>query len=259
MAANSPVRLTTALPHGIHHPPNWAQWMRPPHAHRSALRRGDAPADASPIPLHNRSELPQMQQHHIRRVDEDSREFACTNERHTEVLRIRNRRQEATAHPYGPIAGTLGACALITWGSILRDARADPHTTGTRAYLAWLAFAIVLGIAASAATVLWASVLNTRRLAADGDRICEYDAEQQAKRDAQQAENIAQAVLATLRKEEHEARQKSWEQIAAAERARLATGTTSTHGRARTTNPDAEPSPVIRFPHGRQSSPRNSG
>lgn len=139
---------------------------------------------------------------HSDRIDASNQEITRAQNEHAEILKVLKRREQATAHPYGPIAGTLGAAALVVWGSILRDARVDPLTIANRAYLAWLAFAIVLGIAASAATVLWASVRNTRRLAAEQDRIKKYDDEQKAKRDDRQTEKIVKMVLAGLRDEE---------------------------------------------------------
>ncbi|MGS2615164.1 hypothetical protein ACVCAH_11655 [Micromonospora sp. LZ34] len=137
-------------------------------------------------------------------IDADSQEITRVNSEHAEILRLLARRQKASGHPYGPIAGTLGAAAFATWGSILRDAQADPLTVVNRAYLAWLAFAIVLGIAASAATVLWASVRSQRQLAADGDRITEY-------RFQHQVRQIRDQVLAGIRDREQADRRKRWE------------------------------------------------
>lgn len=137
-------------------------------------------------------------------IDTDSQEITRVQSEHAEILRTLKRRQKALSPIHGAIAATLTAAACAVWGSILRDAHVDPYTTVTRAYLAWLAFAIVLGIAASAATVLWASVYNTRRLAAEGDRIAEY-------RDRQQIRRISDQVLAGIRKQQQADRQQRWD------------------------------------------------
>lgn len=137
-----------------------------------------------------------------RQIDADSQEISRVRDEHAEIFRILKRRQRTLSPAHGVIAGTLAAAALVAWGTILRDARSVHDATASRAYLAYLAFAIALVVAASAAAVLWASVCNTRRLAADQDRIKKYDDEQKAKRDDRQTEKIVKMVLAGLRDEE---------------------------------------------------------
>lgn len=138
------------------------------------------------------------------RIDADSQEITRVNSEHAEIFRILKRRQRFTGRPYGPVAGALGAAATFIWGSILRDARTNPQLVPSRAYLAWLAFAIVIGFSAAVAAILWCSVVNTRKLAADGDRINEYRLNQQVR-------EIRDQVLAGIRDQEQSERRQRWE------------------------------------------------
>lgn len=97
-----------------------------------------------------------------------------------EVREILRRRQKNINHfAYGLVAASLASTALMVWGFILSDALRDGGAPLTKGYASFLAFAMVLGIAASGAIVTWMIVRDGRRRAAEEDVIREFDQHQQ--------------------------------------------------------------------------------
>lgn len=192
----------------------------------------------------------------------DSNPIDANSQEITDVLRLLKRRQQVTGRPYGPIAGVLCAVATFVWGAILREARINPHVIPSRAYLAWLAFAIVLGFSAAVAAILWCSVVNTRRLAADGDRIDEYNSDRLTKNLAQQiiatatekqlAKCVADEVTRQLDTRDRAAKQQRWETLLSD------TGTTGPSAPPPQPQQQRGGDPVVPFAR-RPGSARNSG
>lgn len=133
----------------------------------------------------------------------DSRDDSRTREQEDEVRDILRRRQRNTNYPTGGlVAAALGGLGLLVWGCVFASAWHDADKPLTNGHASFLAFSVVLGIAAVVVAVLWASVFNQRRLAAEDDRIMAYVNRQMVEHDERQARKIVDLVLAGLRDEE---------------------------------------------------------
>ncbi|WP_328344599.1 hypothetical protein [Micromonospora sp. NBC_00421] len=180
------------------------------------------------------------------RTDQDSQEITRLTNRHKEILDLRAKRQRVGHTAYGLIALGLTIGAAFMWGLVFHDAHMDPAAQSTRGYQAFLAFALLAGVAAAGCVRTWMMVRVIQRHTADHDRIHAYDEEQQVKR-------VAEAVYARFVKAEKAAQQTRWEKKADNIEQALA----ATNGRAprprQGTAPSSDPSPVIRLPQARQS------
>lgn len=140
------------------------------------------------------------------KTDEDTQEISRITSRHRDILKLLERRQQHGHTAYAAVAATIDGVALLVWGTILRDAILEPPSAPSRAYLAFLAFAIVLAMAGSAGTFTWMIVIVNQRLASEQDRIKAYDDEQQIKK-------VTNAVVAALDKRDRQAKQEQWENL----------------------------------------------
>lgn len=133
------------------------------------------------------------------RIDQDSQELRQLTREHEEVSRMLGRRQRQTNHfAYGAVAATLGILALMVWVFIFADARRTAGRPLTQGYAVFLAFAVVLGIAGSAAAFTWAIVTEQRKRAAEDDKIRDYH-------EGRQVRAIRDAIAVFLREGDAEA------------------------------------------------------
>lgn len=114
-----------------------------------------------------------MQQHIGYRGSDDSEDLCHNEAREVEQL-VRRRRKNKGHIVHGVIAGALCAAALCMWATVRADVAHTPGGPLSTRYAAYLAFAIVLGVAAAASTLTWLIVWNINARAAESDRIREY-------------------------------------------------------------------------------------
>jgi len=106
---------------------------------------------------------------------EDSQELRNAEDEHREVRAIlRRRQQHGASTTYRVLAGSAGSAALVMWGFIAANAAVNPAGHVGRAYAAFLALAVVVGVAAIAAVFTWLRERDGSRRSAEADRIREY-------------------------------------------------------------------------------------
>ena len=113
---------------------------------------------------------------------EDSQELRNAEDEHREVRAIlRRRQQHGASTTYRVLAGSAGSAALVMWGFIVANAAVNPGGHVGRAYAAFLALAVVVGVAAVAAVFTWLRERDGSRRSAEADRIREYQHTRQVK------------------------------------------------------------------------------
>lgn len=118
--------------------------------------------------------------HSLYNLEEGAPDDRRDRDQENEVRHILRRRQRNTNHPvYGLVAAILGGTALLVWGFIYSDALHDGRDPLTQGYAAFLAFAIVVGFAATAAAATWMIVRDSRERGAEEDMIREHRQQQQ--------------------------------------------------------------------------------
>lgn len=179
------------------------------------------------------------------RTDQDSQELTRISSHHKAILDLKAKRQRAGHASYGLIALTLTVAAAFVWGLVFRDAHTGATTHIDRPYLAFLAFAQIVGIASTASTLTWMVVRAMQRQIADHDTIRTYDDEQLVK-------HVADAVYARIVKAQKAEQQTLWE-TRADKMEKVFSSANGPVARQRSEPPpSADPSPVIRLPQGRR-------
>ncbi|MFF0822511.1 hypothetical protein ACFYUR_19280 [Micromonospora haikouensis] len=135
-------------------------------------------------------------------VDEDSQELTVISERHKTILCLKAKRQKVGHSAYGVVALILAGAAVGLWGFILRDASLGPPAPPSHDYLAFLAFAIVLGFCAAGSAFTWMVTRILQRQAGDLDVLMEYEFEQMEKRADRRASRIINATIRGLADED---------------------------------------------------------
>ncbi|MER7331810.1 MULTISPECIES: hypothetical protein [unclassified Micromonospora] len=143
------------------------------------------------------------------KIDDDSHGINRIPGDHA-ILTLLEKRQHYGHTVYGTIAGLLAGTAVFIWGFILRDAYDSPPQAPTRGYLAWLAFAVVIGIGGLISTFTWMTVRVIQRLAAERDRISRYDEKQFVKK-------VVTGVHEALKEDRRAEKVRRWQEAFAAE------------------------------------------
>lgn len=193
---------------------------------------------------------------------DDTQAQTVTDEHHRDMHRLRTERQQTGHTVYASIAAGLGGLALLAAGNVLREAAVGSPAPPTRGYLAFLAAAVVLGVAASAAAAVWMSIRVTQRMHGESDRLREYDNDHLVKNVVREmasvdaagtfAERVAEEVTRLLDARERAARQRRWENLIPD------TGTTGPGSTPLPTHQRGSGDPVIPFAR-RHGGARNSG
>lgn len=106
---------------------------------------------------------------------QDSQDLRRAQYEHDEIRELISRRRDPRVpFVYGMTAAGLSSVALLLWGVIGAVAISDPGAPQTRAFSSVVAFAAVLGVAASASAFTYVLERGDRRRAAESDRIREH-------------------------------------------------------------------------------------